>query len=60
MTGRFARASALALADGDLASARHWYGTWQNVIPDHPGLAQWRKKLFGPVTQPADTRPAGR
>jgi tetratricopeptide (TPR) repeat protein len=41
---------ALAVADADLASARHWYRTWQQMVPDHPGLAQWRKKLFGTVT----------
>jgi tetratricopeptide (TPR) repeat protein len=38
----------LHLAEGNRDAARSWIDLWASVDPDHPGIAQWRRRLSPP------------
>jgi predicted Zn-dependent protease len=38
----------LYFAEGSRDGARSWVDLWASVNPNHPGIAQWRRKLAQP------------
>jgi tetratricopeptide (TPR) repeat protein len=38
----------LHLARGETEAARQWYQLWEQAVPDHPALPEWRERVMAP------------